>query len=304
MNLQPGTIQFLIAQDRGPEQTGGPGPAKIVLALLLVVAIGAALIFWLRRRVWPSRSAESTCGHCGYVVTGLPTFACPECGSDLRDVGITKGRPLAGGRSATSSGNRIQVTTPASVTAQAAAKMSQSRTAPSGQSRTLTILFTDMKDFTARAAAASRESLLTMLRANKQVVESAVNSRGGTVVKTIGDACLVTFDSATDAVLSGLEIQRAADRHNSAATAGDRLELRIGVSTGEATLTDGDVFGTAVNIAARVQNLAEVGEVYFTESTWHAMNAAEVPNTDLGPRELKGIATPVRVYRADRGASA
>ena len=64
------------------------------------------------------------------------------------------------------------------------------------------------------------------------------------------------------------------------------------------TLDEGDVFGTPVNVAARVQALAEPGDVYFTESTLHAINAAEVRHEELGSKELKGVPAPVRVYRA------
>jgi len=268
-------------------QSTQPAFAAFLLLLLFFGGIGALVMFWVRRRGRVSRSIESSCGHCGYAVTGLPTFVCSECGSDLREVGINKGSKAVKRTALGEARANVATESPARAVA--------------GQSRTLTILFTDMKDFTARTAAASRESLLGMLRVNKQVVESAVRARRGKVVKTIGDACLVTFDSATDAVLAGVEIQAAADRHNLAAGNGERLELRIGVSTGEVTSSDADLFGTAVNVAARVQNLAEAGEVYFTESTWHAMNAAEVPCTELGVRELKGIASPVRVFRADRG---
>jgi class 3 adenylate cyclase len=170
------------------------------------------------------------------------------------------------------------------------------------RSRTLTILFTDLKDYTARAATTSRQGLMALLATNRRVVETAVAGHGGTIVKTIGDAYLVTFESATNAVLAGLDIQRAAAAANDGAPDADRLELRVGVCTGEVTLADDrDVYGTAVNVASRVQSLADVGEVLFTESTWHAINRPEIAYDDLGPRELKGIATPVRVYRAKVG---
>jgi class 3 adenylate cyclase len=171
--------------------------------------------------------------------------------------------------------------------------------APVGRrSRTLTILFTDLKDYTARTASASREALRGVLRANRHLVEAAVRANGGTIVKAMGDAYLVTFESATDAVLAGVEVQRAAAAHNAGVAESERLAYRIAVCTGEVTLDDGDVFGTPVNVAARVQALAEPGDVVFTESTLHALNAAEVAHEALGARELKGVPAPVNVYRA------
>jgi class 3 adenylate cyclase len=165
-------------------------------------------------------------------------------------------------------------------------------------SRTLTILFTDLKDYTARSASASRETLRAMLHKNKDIVEPSASRHGGSVIKTIGDAYLLTFESATDAVLCGMEMQRAAAAYNATVAHEQQLEYRIAVCTGEVTLDDGDVFGTPVNVAARVQALAEPGDVYFTESTLHAINAAEVRHEELGSRELKGVPLPVRVYRA------
>ena len=171
--------------------------------------------------------------------------------------------------------------------------------APVTRSRTLTVLFSDLEGFTARTAESSRQNLIALLKLSHELVEVAVKKHSGTIVKRIGDAHLVTFESATDGVLAGLEIQTAAERHNLTATdAGEQLHLRIALSTGEVTLTEGDVYGTPVNLAARVQTLAKAGQVLFTESTYHAMNAAEILHSDIGSHELKGIATPVRVFRA------
>lgn len=166
------------------------------------------------------------------------------------------------------------------------------------RSRTLTILFTDLKDFTQRAATAPRESFRALLIKNREIVEGVVSATEGLIVKTMGDAYLITYESATDAVLAALSIQRAATRFNEAKHPSGPLEYRIAVCTGEVTIENGDVFGTPVNVAARVQALAEPGAVYFTESTLHAINAAEVRCIDIGTRELKGIATPVRLFEA------
>jgi adenylate cyclase len=155
-----------------------------------------------------------------------------------------------------------------------------------------------MKDYTARAAGASRPTLLAMLDKNRQVVETAISRRDGQVVKTMGDAFLITFESATNAVLAGIAIQQAAARHNTTAVEADQLELRVAICTGEVTYTNDDIFGTPVNIAARLQTMASPGEVLFTESTFHAMNVPEVGHEDVGDKSLKGIPGMVRVFRA------
>jgi len=181
---------------------------------------------------------------------------------------------------------------------QAAADTPHSLLGNSQQSRTLTILFTDLKDYTSKTAASPRKDLLSMLKANQEIVERAVRNNRGKIMKTIGDAYLATFESATDAVLAGLQIQQGAVEHNRNAEPAHHLEYRVAVCTGEVLFTGGDVFGTPVNMAARVQAMAEPGEVYFTESTLHAINSPDVPHQEMGAHDLKGIPNPVRLYRA------
>jgi len=181
---------------------------------------------------------------------------------------------------------------------QAVADTPHSLLGNSQQSRTLTILFTDLKDYTSKTAASPREDLLAMLKVNQEIVERAVRKNHGKIMKTIGDAYLATFESATDAVLAGLQIQQGAVEHNRDVEPERHLIYRVAVCTGEVLFTGGDVFGTPVNMAARVQAMAEPGEVYFTESTLHAINSPDVPHQEMGSHELKGIPNPVRIYRA------
>jgi len=110
---------------------------------------------------------------------------------------------------------------------------------------------------------------------------------------------LIVFESATDAVLAGVEIQAAAAAHNRDAFADrDKVELRIGVSTGEVATDGGDVFGDAVNLASRAQQQAAAGDVLFTEATCATINRREVRFADAGTFELKGVPGAVRLYRA------
>jgi class 3 adenylate cyclase len=177
--------------------------------------------------------------------------------------------------------------------------LSATRRKSAHHARTLTILFCDLKDHAAKAITFPREALVALLAANRQVVEASVHHNNGTVIKTIGDAYLVTFESATDAVRAGMQIQKGASAYNAGRLEPDqRLEYRVAVCTGEVLFTGGDVFGTPVSVAARVQSVVEPGEVYFTESTLHAINAPDVPHEEVGPRELAGIPAPVRLFKA------
>jgi class 3 adenylate cyclase len=165
--------------------------------------------------------------------------------------------------------------------------------APEVSHRLLTILFSDVKDYTTQSANQPRGGVLDIVRRHRDRVFPIVKKHHGRVVKQMGDAILATFDSATDAVLAGLEIQLTADKAQP-----DALQLRIAISTGEVTVEADDVFGTAVNVASRVQQLAGPGEVYFTETTRVMLNDHEVRQIEVGSFELKGVSQPVKVFRA------
>ncbi|MDD5302739.1 MAG: RDD family protein, partial [Elusimicrobia bacterium] len=122
----------------------------------------------------------------------------------------------------------------------------------------------------------------------------------GHLVKTIGDAFLMTFESPTNAVLAGVAVQEALAKLNEGRAAGDRLEIRIAINAGEVNLMENDVFGEAVNITARIEGIAEAGQVYFTEAVYLAMNKAEVPSSEIGLMQLKGIPEKIRVYKVRR----
>jgi class 3 adenylate cyclase len=166
--------------------------------------------------------------------------------------------------------------------------------------RHLTILLTDIKGFTDKTSSKTRAAISTMLDEHRAVVLPLLEARGGHLVKTIGDAFLMTFDSPTNAVLAGVDVQEALKKLNEDRTADDRLEIRIAINAGEVNLMENDVFGEAVNITARIESIAEAGQVYFTEAVYLAMNKAEVPSSEIGLMQLKGIPEKIRVYKVRR----
>ena len=163
--------------------------------------------------------------------------------------------------------------------------------------RNLTIMFTDIKGFTARVSAGSRGDLGKLLEAHDALLRPVFAHFGGQVIKTIGDAFLVRFDSPTDAVLCGVSIQEVLRQHAAQAPEDERIEVRVAINTGEVELVGDDVLGEPVNIAARLESAAEAGEVWFTEATYLAMNRQEAPTAEVGERTFKGIPYPVRVYQ-------
>lgn len=164
----------------------------------------------------------------------------------------------------------------------------------------LAIVFTDIKGFTERTSRQTLEQNQKLLATHNGLLAPLFKAYGGRVIKTIGDAFLVTFESPTNAVLAGAAIQDRLWAHNRDAAADERLDVRIAVNVGEVRLEEGDVFGEPVNIASRVEGEADAGEVTFTEAVYLSMNRAEVACEAWRTVELKGIPEPVKLYRVSR----
>jgi class 3 adenylate cyclase len=161
-------------------------------------------------------------------------------------------------------------------------------------------MFTDIKGFTERTSNSSRIELRKILAEHETLLRPVVEDFGGRVVKTVGDAFMVVFESPTNAVLCGIMIQERLRERNETLPQEEHLEVRVALNSGEVVEREGDFFGDAVNIASRIEGITEVGEIYFTESVYLAMNKAEVPSSEVGQRRLKGIPEAIRVYSVIR----
>lgn len=161
----------------------------------------------------------------------------------------------------------------------------------------LTILFIDMVGFTERTSLQSREQNHAMLRNYNRLLLSVISGYGGRHVKSIGDALLVTFRSPTDGVRCGMAMIDSVAEFNAPRPIEQQIHVRVALNVGEVRLERHDVFGEAVNVAARVEGLTPPDEIYFTEAVYLSMNKAEVPSEAIGTHKLKGIPEPVRLYR-------
>jgi class 3 adenylate cyclase len=161
----------------------------------------------------------------------------------------------------------------------------------------LTIMFTDIKGFTERTSGSTRAGMNNLLAEHERLLVPVFQYFDGRIVKTIGDAFLVTFASPTDAVLCGVTIQEVLRQYNLGADESVRIDVRVAINVGEVEVRDNDVLGEPVNIAARLEGATEAGEVYFTEAVYQTMNRSEAPSADVGERIFKGIPYPIRVYR-------
>jgi len=164
----------------------------------------------------------------------------------------------------------------------------------------LAIVFVDIAGFTPRTSNQTREENLRMLQRFEGIVRPLVRAYSGRVIKTIGDAFLLTFRSPTDALLCSMAIHDRLAESNAGIDPSERFTVRAAVNVGDVRIESGDVFGEAVNIAARIEGKAGAGEIYFSESAFLSMTRTEVPCEEVGYAELKGIAHKVRLYRVPR----
>jgi adenylate cyclase len=166
------------------------------------------------------------------------------------------------------------------------------------------ILMADVAGYS-RLMGADETGTLSVLRQIRQTVFAPqVAKHHGRIVKFMGDGAVVEFQSVVEAVNCATAIQRQLKARNAETPAGERIDLRIGVNLGDVIIEDSDVFGDGVNVAARLQELAEPGGVALSGTAYeHA--GARVPDTfaDAGERTLKNIAKPVRVYVWTPGAA-
>jgi class 3 adenylate cyclase len=161
----------------------------------------------------------------------------------------------------------------------------------------LSIVFVDIAGFTARTSRQTREENEHMLRRFEDVVKPVVRVYKGKVVKNIGDAYLLTFRSPTNALLCSTAIHDSLAESNTKVSEDKRFDIRAAVNVGEVRVEGGDIFGEAVNIAARIEGQTSAGEVYFSEAVYLAMTRSEIPAEEVGYVELKGIPDKVRLYR-------
>ncbi len=168
----------------------------------------------------------------------------------------------------------------------------------------LAIVFVDIAGFTPRTSAQTRDENLRLLKRFDGTVRPLVRAYSGRVVKNIGDAFLITFRSPTDALLCSMAIHDCLAESDAEVDPVERFTIRAAVNVGEVRVEGGDVFGEAVNIAARIEGKAGAGEIYFSESAYLSMTKSEVPNEEVGYAELKGIPGKVRLYRVPHAAEA
>jgi TolB-like protein/Flp pilus assembly protein TadD len=158
-------------------------------------------------------------------------------------------------------------------------------------------MYTDLVGYTALGQ--RNESLsLALVEQQRSMIRPILAKQGGREVKTMGDAFLVEFPNALDAVNCAFEIQRATREHNESLPDEKRVHLRVGIHLGDVVESQGDILGDAVNVASRIVPLAEDGGVCLTRQVYDQVaNKFELPLKSLGPKSLKNVSTPMEIFK-------
>jgi adenylate cyclase len=170
--------------------------------------------------------------------------------------------------------------------------------------RLAAILAADVAGYS-RLIGADEEGTLARFKAIRgELVDPKIDEHYGRIVKTTGDGLLAEFSSVIDALRCAIEVQAGMTERNAAVPGDRRIEWRIGINVGDIVVEDGDIFGDGVNIAARLESLAEPGGICVSARVQEdADGKLDVAFEDAGEQQLHNITRPVRIYRVGTGVA-
>jgi adenylate cyclase len=170
--------------------------------------------------------------------------------------------------------------------------------------RLAAILAADVAGYS-RLMGANEEGTLAQLKSiRKALVDPTIAAHRGRIVKTTGDGMLAEFVSAVDAARCAVEVQRGIAVHSADVAQDLRIEFRIGIHVGDIIFDDNDIFGDGVNIAARLEGIAEPGGVCISDDAYRQIRGkVDIVFDDMGPQVLKNITEPMRAWRCQINAS-
>ena len=158
-----------------------------------------------------------------------------------------------------------------------------------------------------KLAGSDEERTLARLRAlRSDLIDPTIAVHNGRVVKRTGDGSIIEFRSVVDAVRCAIEVQNGMVERNAGLPPERRIEFRVGIHLGDVVEeSDGDLMGDGVNIAARLEGIADPGGICLSEDAYRQVrDRLKEGFADLGEKELKNIARPVRVYAVKTGSAA
>jgi adenylate cyclase len=170
-------------------------------------------------------------------------------------------------------------------------------TEPASRRKLAAILSADVKGFS-RLMEADEEGTLSTLKTYRAIIDRLISRHDGRIVGTAGDSVLAEFASPVEATRCVVEIQKALARSNAELPSDRRVEFRIGINLGDVIVEGTDLFGDGVNVAARLQALADPGRVFISGGLYDQIKTKLPLGFEfLGERKVKNIAEPVRIYR-------
>src|SRR5437016_1730666 len=164
--------------------------------------------------------------------------------------------------------------------------------------RLAAIFAADVAGYSRLIGADEEGTLMRLTSHRRELIEPKIAEHQGRLVKTTGDGVLAEFASPVKAVRCAIDVQHGMAARNADIPEGKRIEFRIGINLGDVVVEDGDIYGDGVNVAARLEGIAEPGAVYISRAVRDFVNdQTEMALEDLGEKPLKNIAKPVRVFR-------
>ncbi|MCH7724845.1 MAG: response regulator [Bacteroidetes bacterium] len=158
------------------------------------------------------------------------------------------------------------------------------------------VMFTDIKDYSKKMHSDENSALL-LLQNHNRIMKATIHQHRGNIIEIIGDAFLVSFNSAVKAVKCGAAIQNSFKKYNSSKKEKNKIELRIGIHLGDLIEIEGKLKGDTLNIAARIQQNAEPLRVYLSESVYLAVKGKTGFNFEMsGVNKFKNISEPITTY--------
>ena len=171
------------------------------------------------------------------------------------------------------------------------------------QRRLAAILAADVAGYS-RLMGNNEEGTLAALKAHRRdLIDPEISAHRGRIVKTTGDGLLVEFASAVDAVLCAMEIQRGMAGRNANIPESERIEIRVGINVGDIMIDEGDIYGDGVNVAARLENVADRNGICISRQVLDQVEGRiPLEYRELGRQNLKNIARPIEVFAIDLNA--
>jgi class 3 adenylate cyclase/pimeloyl-ACP methyl ester carboxylesterase len=171
---------------------------------------------------------------------------------------------------------------------------------PRVERRLAAILAADVAGYSRLMGVDEERTLAALTAHRRELIDPKITEHRGRIVKTTGDGVLVEFASAVDAVRCAMEIQRVMAERNAAVAEDRRIEFRMGINVGDIIIDAGDIYGDGVNIAARLEGIAQAGGICISRQALDQIEGKlQLAYREMGPQNLKNITKPIEVFSVE-----